>query len=268
LLSLLILDPIATSSMRDASGIRWLLVLQAAFWSASGIAMFAAMARHAWMNRNAEIVLLGCWVVGTFCFAVFVNWNVAARSILPMTPAAAILAARMWSKRLESEDAQGQPMWRAWLAITPAVALALLVCTADAALARTHLDAATQISQALAGKPDRPDRKIFFGGHWGFQHYMQQHGGTPLDKRKTILAIGDIVILPENNTAAIGLPPGTARRAAALRLNALPLLSTMRRETGAGFYSDVWGPLPFAIGSVPPERYQVMVMTVPLATQP
>jgi hypothetical protein len=33
---------------------------------------------------------------------------------------------------------------------------------------------------------------------------------------------------------------------------------------GAGFYSDVWGVLPFALGHVPPEHFRVYRALVPL----
>ena len=268
---LLTLDPVATHSIRSDGAIRWSLVIQLAFWSACGVALFASLAAYAWRNRDADTALLACWIVGTFCFAVFVNWNVAARSILPMAPAAAILAARMWTSRVENSDAKAQATWRPWLALAPGVALAVIVCMADASLARTQRDAAMQIADVLdqeRGGPDDTHGKVYFAGHWGFQHYMQQRGGAPLDKRRTSLAAGDVVILPENNTALIGLPPGAAREAATLRVDPMPIVSTMRVQTGAGFYSDVWGPLPFALGAVPAERYRVMVMEVPLSTRP
>ena len=34
------------------------------------------------------------WVIGTFLFAAFLNWTVNARSLLPLTPAVAILMTR------------------------------------------------------------------------------------------------------------------------------------------------------------------------------
>ena len=79
---------------------------------------------------------------------------------------------------------------------------------ADVSLARTQRDAAMQISDVLAEDrgPDDTHGKVYFAGHWGFQHYMQLRGAAPLDKRRTLLSAGDIVILPENNTALIGLP--------------------------------------------------------------
>jgi 4-amino-4-deoxy-L-arabinose transferase-like glycosyltransferase len=266
---LLTLDPIAAHSIRDAGGIRWMMAIQIAFWAACAVALFAAVAHYIWTNRSADNVMLGCWIAGTVCFAVFVNWNVAARSILPMAPAGAIVAAAMWTKRLET-GAKAQATWRPWLVLVPGVGLTVLVCAADAVLARTQRDAAVQITETLAQHLDEvqgPKPKIFFAGHWGFQHYMQQRGATAIDNKRTALAVGDVVILPDNNTGAIRLPRGGSRVAAALRLDPMPLVSTMRLQTGAGFYSDIWGPLPFAIGTVPPERYQVLIVTIPLAAK-
>jgi hypothetical protein len=40
-------------------------------------------------------------------------------------------------------------------------------------------------------------------------------------------------------------------------------LTTMNRTCGAGYYSAVWGPLPFAFGPVPAERYQILRMAPP-----
>jgi len=38
----------------------------------------------------------------------------------------------------------------------------------------------------------------------------------------------------------------------------LPFLATLSPRLGAGFYVDEWGPLPFAFGRVPPERYVLL----------
>jgi hypothetical protein len=35
-------------------------------------------------------------------------------------------------------------------------------------------------------------------------------------------------------------------------------ITTIQRELGSGFYSSDLGPLPFAIGPVPPERYELI----------
>jgi hypothetical protein len=144
--------------------------------------------------------------------------------------------------------------------------LAVLLCAADASLARTQFDAANRISDALAS--DTSGRAVYFSGHWGFQHYMERSGAKPIDKKQTHLAVGDVVVIPENNTGLIGLPPDATRNAATVELEPMPLVSTMRGHTDSGFYSDVWGPLPFAFGPVPSEAYHVFVVTRPLVQRP
>jgi hypothetical protein len=41
-------------------------------------------------------------------------------------------------------------------------------------------------------------------------------------------------------------------------LPVLPFLATLDPSLRAGFYLDEWGPLPFAFGRVPPERYVLL----------
>ena len=295
---LLSFDPINDHSVRHLGATRWWFVAQLSFWSACGCAMFAVLAAHVWRERSADAALLGCWIAGTFCFAVFVNWNVAARSILPMAPAAAVLGALMWTRRDQrlartresmvpregasaagtdaggtdavSAGATGHAVWRPWLAVAPGGLLAVVVCMADASLARTHFDAANQVMAAIepGGGAAPAARSVYFAGHWGFQHYMQQRGARPLDARWTRLAAGDVVVFPDNNAALnVALPPATVRLAAELELAPMPLVSTMRPHTDAGFYSDNWGPLPFAFGPVPAERYRILVIETPPTTR-
>jgi hypothetical protein len=43
----------------------------------------------------------------------------------------------------------------------------------------------------------------------------------------------------------------------------------MSQPLGAGFYASVWGPLPFAFGEVPPERYLIARLApIPDTSQP
>jgi 4-amino-4-deoxy-L-arabinose transferase-like glycosyltransferase len=243
-----------------------LFAVQVGLWSACGGGVLWLAGRSLWRERNADSALLACWIVGTFCFAVFVNWNVAGRSILPMAPAAAILAARRWTRRDETESESADPAnalwpWLPWAMLAPAVALAVLVTAADTALARTARDAATQICDNVA--EDRRDH-VFFSGHWGFQQNMQAAGCRAFDKHTSNLETGDVYVMPDNNNRAIALPEPAVHVVTILKLQPMRWISTMRKECGAGFYSDVWGPLPFAFGPVPAEHYTVQIVDVPL----
>src|SRR5258706_16211547 len=101
-------------------------------------------------------------------------------------------------------------------------------------------------------------KTLWFEGHWGFQYYMEGRGASPLDMRLSPLAIGDRVVIPGNNSNLFPFPPDTVTPRARTDYAAFPFLSTMSPDLGAGFYVDIWGPLPFAFGRVPPERYMVL----------
>jgi 4-amino-4-deoxy-L-arabinose transferase-like glycosyltransferase len=251
----------------------FLFAIQVGLWSACGGGVLWLTARSLWRDRNADSALLACWIAGTFCFAVFVNWNVAGRSILPMAPAVAILAARRWTRQqnetttttatttIENESPNPALPWLPWAMLAPAVALALLVTAADATLARTSRDAADQICSNVA--EDRRDH-VFFSGHWGFQQRMQAAGCRAFDKYMSNLDPGDVYVVPDNNNRAILLPAPAVHLVTTLKLQPMRWISTMRKECGSGFYSDIWGPLPFAFGPVPAEHYTVQIVDVPL----
>ena len=70
-----------------------------------------------------------------------------------------------------------------------------------------------------------------------------------------------LTALPRNNYT-LGRPPSDATVfAGALEVPVCAWLATVNRALGAGFYSDHHGPLPFAFGAVPPERFEVMRVT-------
>jgi len=131
--------------------------------------------------------------------------------------------------------------------------VSLLVARADSRLANTARDAATQLYTQLSAQPAR----FYFEGHWGFQYYMQKLGAPPANLRGTPFRAGDIVVIPENSTNTFGPPPGFTLSGNITTVELHSSLATMSQPLGAGFYASVWGPLPFAIGSVPPERYMI-----------
>ena len=91
---------------------------------------------------------------------------------------------------------------------------------------------------------------------------MQDGGAYPFDKKHSFLKPGDNFALPANNTInsifQTNLPRMVLR--GTLVAPGSYLLTTCNQETGAGFYSSVLGPLPFAFGRVPPESVSVYVV--------
>jgi hypothetical protein len=201
-------------------------------------------------RRDPDSALLGLWVVGTFVFVSLLNWTINARSVLPLIPAAAILSMR----RLET-------MHRAWTRslILPVAGglmvsgvLSIWVTGADARLANLAREAA----QSIRGRTSNEVGTLWYEGHWGFQYYMAQLGALPVDAQDFQIRAGDLVAVPENNLRFAGFPPDMPfQKEAVLELPNPTRAAVLSGQLGAGFYSSYWGPLPFAFGPAPPERY-------------
>jgi len=238
-------------SLRDAGGLRWLLVVQLAVCATAGAQVLSLAAVDLWTRRDGEALLLFLWVAGTLGFAAFVNWTVNARSILPIAPAAGILLARRLDQRLGAPSRVAT--WGLLALVIPGAVVALAAASADQALADSARTAAAIVRAQL-----RPaSGTTWFQGHWGFQHYMEAAGARPMDWRHTPLAPGDLVVIPQGNTNKFPLPASRLVPWRAVELPLPGLVATMSPARGAGFYAAEWGPLPLALGPVPPERYHV-----------
>jgi hypothetical protein len=225
--------------------------LQMALWISGGISA-VSVGIVALRKITGNALLLSLWAGGTFLFAAYLNWTINARSVLPMIPAIAILMAFL----LEKVGAVERPGFtrNIGLALLASGLLSIWIACADAALANAGRRAAAQIAEQV-----RPfEVPVYFEGHWGFQYYMQAFGARPADVDNSPFHAGDVVIIPENTTNSFGPPRGFVL--ADVRIIALPVsrsVATMSQPLGAGFYASVWGTLPFAFGSVPPERYLI-----------
>jgi hypothetical protein len=172
-----------------------------------------------------------------------------------MAPAVMILLIRRFNA---SGASNGRTLW--W-PLLPAALVSLLVTTADYKFANTARLASSYFQNRFQTEPGR----VWFEGHWGFQYYMEQWRAKPVDleqwRAKPVdqsepgIVSGDLVIIPVNNTNISRTLPATTGRTEQVNFPQF-LLATMSPKT-AGFYSSVWGPLPWAFARIPPERYLV-----------
>ncbi len=225
--------------------------LQLLFAFAGGISIWALALTDFWKNRDAPSSLLLLWIAGTYFFAIAVNWTINSRSLLPLIPAASILIARRLD-RIPSLSPRW--CWLAWSApLIVAGVVALWVAYGDAVLANTARVAAGYVHQQTRDESGA----VEFQGHWGFQYYMEAFGARPLEQGESGSHPGDIIVVPVNNTNPFKL----AEETTLMKIVdvAVPArVATMSPGLGAGFYSSVWGPLPFAFGAVPNERYYMV----------
>jgi len=231
------------------------LWLQVTFLAAGGLAVAALIVVDLRRRQDADAWLLACWVAGTLAFAAFLNWTVAARALLPLAPAVAILLAR----RLEALPPGTQaPRWlRPELALVLPAAVALLIAQADVAQAKA-------VRQTVRGWRDLAGpggTQVWFEGHWGFQYYMEQSGARALDRREPGFAKGDLLVIPENNTNTRHPPGVITRRLGRVEQHGSRWISVLNTRAGGGFYSTDSGPLPFSFGSTWPEAVTVYELT-------
>jgi hypothetical protein len=103
-------------------------------------------------------------------------------------------------------------------------------------------------------------RNIWFQGHWGFQYYMEKFGGKPIDFSRPKIVEGDIVVIPSvyQNTNIRPLPKNVSLPTETIQYRSCNWISIINGKDRAGFYSSIWGPVPFVFGPTHPETYEII----------
>ena len=202
--------------------------------------------------REPVTLLLVSWAFGTYVFTGFLNWTINGRSLLPMAPAAAILAARC----VEARPARRPRARRIVLgSVVGATALVtVLLAAGDALLANSAREAAGVFTNRM-----RADRaRYLFMGHWGFQYYMERAGAEPVNFDAPALRPGDRIVVPKASARALPVPPVAEREDLDFRVPGW--FATVSPDRGACFYAHLIGPLPFRVGPISPEKYRVVTL--------
>jgi len=266
----LILGGLAGAVAGLAIGMRWLdpltlqpqqhllwIGVQFAFYVAGGVSVLGlAVADHR-KRRDADSILLALWVLGTFLFAAFLNWTVNARTLLPLIPAAAILLARRLDENPAGSTWRSPTKWAVPLVLSAIISLS--VARGDMAFANSERSLANSIHR----QTENHAGAVFFEGHWGFQYYMQLFGSGPMEYDKFIFHTGDLLVTPDNTAAdTFPIPPQFVAAQENLQIDPHAHVATM--ALGAGFYSSLWGPLPFSFGRVAPHACLIVRLKQPI----
>ena len=255
---LLLADPMGLlNSLKTSIGFP--LLLQTFLMTIAGLGLLSLAVADYRRNKDAQSLLLLLWVVGTFAFAGFFNWTINGRSILPMVPAIGILTARRLRQRFDEKTHNRIKKYIFW-SLLPAAALSIAVTFADYRLAGTTETAAAKLTQKYQSIPGT----LWFQGHWGFQYYMEKYGAKALDGARSELQAGDIIIVPANNTVSFDLPMDKVTPIGITEIASCRWISTMSPYVHSGFYSSIWGALPFFIGPVPLEKYYEVTVVSPI----
>ena len=220
--------------------------LQGCLFATIGVSLLALAVWDFRITQDADSLLLLLWTVGTFAFVALLNWSITARTILPMAPAISILLMRHWDRA--GDNRPGKLTKLRW--IGAAAVISLIVAEADYGEARASRAGARYFQKRFGGKQTR----VWFQSHWGFQFYMQKWKAKPLVRNAPIHP-GDLMIVPSNNADYLPVPK-TAVPVVEITRPIMPLVATFAPGTGAGFYSSVRGPVPWAIAQTAPARFE------------
>ena len=230
----------------------WFSAGELILFLAAGVFVLGLVVQDFWRERSSESVFLGLWVLGTFFFAGFLNWTVNARSVLPLIPAAAILLARRFD-RFPAIPTRTLTV-QVGIVLLASALLSLWITAGDSELANSERSAAALVYHKTLNE----GRTVWFVGHWGFQYYLESLGVAPLDLTAPQAHSGDFVVIAENNSHFAAVLPAFIASRENVELPVRSWATTISSELGAGFYASVWGPMPYAIGPVPSERYSII----------
>ncbi len=220
--------------------------LQGCLFATIGASLLALAMWDFRISQDAESLLLLLWTVGTFAFVALLNWSITARTILPMTPAVSILLMRYWDRTGEGKlRTLTKLRW-----VGAAAVVSLIVAGADYSEAGASRAGARYFQKRFG----RKQTQVWFQSHWGFQFYMEQWKAKPLTQNAPIHR-GDLVIIPSNNADYVTVP-NAAVPVVEITRPIMPLVATFAPATGAGFYSSVRGPVPWAFAQTAPARFE------------
>jgi hypothetical protein len=239
-----------------AAGLAWLAHPKDTPWFVAPLGGLAAAAlvdvlADGFRRRDGNQVALGAWMLVALPAAIYLH--LPAKYLLASAPAAAILVAGA----LASAPAAGKPV----LAVT-VVASALLgvaILRADMSFAALGRDATRDL---IAPEVAR-GRRVFYAGSWGFQWYAEQAGARFFPLQPPFPRNGDLVvacrncephILPDEMEALVPV-----RRVAHAEQGG----RVMDRPSGAGFFSNTWGYLPWSWGRGAPDGFDVYLVRHP-----
>jgi len=235
--------------LRNEEGTRVSLVLHLAAFMTSGAIVLALVLRRVLRGLSPETLLVALWVVGIFLFGSFFNWSTNIRSLLPGTPAVALVLAGEVRRR-----GRLRWQWMPWALLGTSTVAGLLVAQGDLAYAESARDAAlTVLREHGTGK-----RALWYEGTWGFQYYMDLGDAQKINWDRLSVSAGDQLVLPSSNTCIVELPPEVTRAATSHTFPLRALASTV--TGGAGFYAHFLGVVPYVFGVPPDELYSVSTL--------
>jgi hypothetical protein len=192
------------------------------------------------------------WAASVAVLQVSIYWSVVGRFMMFIIPPFVLGMASLLEKEWPERSAHRLQL--ASLALSLPLSACLLWVDSR------HADAQRELAALLASKS--AGRRLWFTGHWGVQHYMESAGAEPLDRGAggwARVRPGDLVVVPAVNTNQVRPGAGVLADVHEVRVDsAVPLRVLSNFGGQAGFYSNIFGFLPYSVSTEPLEVFTLV----------
>lgn len=252
ILGAIFLDGFGSATFGGDDWPAWPSGLQFGIWAVAGAHLIAVVIAEMYSRRDRTTLILAAWFWGAIIFGIALNWSITARVLLPAAAAAALIVAR----RLHAQSRVDEIPWGKRVLITAIVAsgaIAFVVTWADTLWTYSVVRASDRIIKTAA-----PTAPIYFQGHWGLHWYLEERGAESADTEMAYPMQFNMV-WPSNSTHNHIPNKEFVVGSAHIKERGSSWVSTCSRSSGAGFYSNRIGPLPFVFGKIPYDEYWIFL---------
>ena len=207
-----------------------------AFIAAATVVALVDIFRDAILRRDRDQLALWVWLF--LAIPVIIYVQLPSKYLLPSVPAAVLLVVR--------EARRGTVRWLIPSVAVAGIVLGLLILIDARDFAGAQRRAVDELILPHLKLHDR----VWFSGHWGFQWYAELAGATPVTLDPPLPRPGDIIVVSQADFSRF--PQTWTGARTVLRHLSYPgnrLGRVMNVPSHAGFYSNVFGYLPWSWGS-------------------
>ncbi len=207
--------------------------------------LFSAQKEKGW-------TLWTSWFFAASLLQIALYWSIAARIFIFILPPLIFGIAEKMESQFDAKTLR--LIMSASFLLT--LSLSLTLRQVDFAYANSQKKFSRWVNVHYTSKGE----KVWFTGHWGFQYYMEKFGASQENWPSVNMKAGDIFITPEVNTNLI-VPFALAGQMKQLNeitiQDPIPLrlMGSSSIPNQAGFYSSVFGFLPYTLSSSPLDRF-------------
>jgi hypothetical protein len=198
--------------------------------------------------QRRDRVQLALWLWLGIAIPAVIYFHLPSKYLLPSVPAAAILVVR-----LRPESARAGARWLMPSVVAAGVVLGFLILAGIRDLAETQRTAVNElvVPRIQAGE------NVWIAGHWGFQWYGERAGAIPMTMEPPLPHAGETIVVSLIDRAFLTRKFSDREVVRHFCYPSSRFGRVMDFDARAGFFSNLYGDLPWVWGSAESSCFEV-----------